>query len=196
MSGEKWQWWNFSQSKQNFYLMESTEKSLQKQYHKIEELTETSKIFNVVRELMAQKRYHVCNVIKKDGVWYAIASMHNIRYRYIELEFFLFDCSRPIQLFYHCACLQTIYTEDDIYIRDVQVSKEDACQGFGTMLMNELLKTAKGNNISTITGTLRPYDLNDHPERLQYFYRKFGFTITDIVSADGNIHEKRIELRL
>ena len=48
--------------------------------------------------------------------------------------------------------------------------------GYGTVLVSELINYAKENEVKTIVGWISNVD-NDHMERLVHFYSKFGFEI-------------------
>ena len=69
-------------------------------------------------------------------------------------------------------------------------------KGYGTLMMNELLKFAKENNYEKITGNISDVDNNTewdphHRERLIHFYKKFGFKI-----LPDDLAPKQIELIL
>lgn len=67
-------------------------------------------------------------------------------------------------------------------------------QGYGTMMMNELLSYAQKNGFSHLYGNLSEVDY-DHKERLFHFYQKFGFEITIFPELQGN-YFGRIDLKL
>lgn len=64
------------------------------------------------------------------------------------------------------------------YIHIVDVLMEDDDIGNGTIAMNNLIKYAKKNKIKYIDGTLSSVD-DDHADRRNHFYKKFGFVISD-----------------
>lgn len=69
-------------------------------------------------------------------------------------------------------------------------------KGYGTLMMNELLKFAKENNYEKIIGNTSDVDNNTewdphHRERLIHFYKKFGFKI-----LPDELAPKQIELIL
>ena len=69
-------------------------------------------------------------------------------------------------------------------------------KGYGTLMMNELLKFAKENNYEKITGNISDVNNNTewdpyHRERLIHFYKKFGFKI-----IPDELAPKQIELIL
>ena len=53
---------------------------------------------------------------------------------------------------------------------------EDNDVGNGTIAMKALIKYAKRNNIKWIEGNLSSVD-NDHADRRNHYYEKFGFKI-------------------
>ncbi len=69
-----------------------------------------------------------------------------------------------------------------VHITDVQMSNANC--GDGSITMHALIKLVKQMNATKITGGLSSED-EDHSERRDHFYTKFGFTI------DGN----KLELR-
>ena len=70
-------------------------------------------------------------------------------------------------------------------------------QGFGSLLMQELIEFCKVSQIPRLWGDLSPVDLQDqedkeHEARMLHFYSKFGFTIKDSTRIDW----KKINLDL
>lgn len=57
-------------------------------------------------------------------------------------------------------------------------------QGYGTLMMNELIKYAREHGYTHLYGNLSEVD-NDHRDRLFYFYQKFGFEITIYPEPQG-----------
>lgn len=57
-------------------------------------------------------------------------------------------------------------------------NKRHYCKGYGSMMMDELLKYAYKNEIHTIIGNLSIVD-KEHKERLHAFYIKHGFKVTE-----------------
>ncbi|MCQ6560070.1 hypothetical protein [Paenibacillus mendelii] len=49
--------------------------------------------------------------------------------------------------------------------------------GYGTIMMNQLLDNARQKNIDYIDGHMQATDNKEHDARLYHFYTKFGFTI-------------------
>ena len=62
------------------------------------------------------------------------------------------------------------------YIHIDDVLMEDNDVGNGTIAMKALIKYAKRNNIKWIEGSLSSVD-NDHADRRNHYYEKFGFKI-------------------
>lgn len=70
---------------------------------------------------------------------------------------------------------------NNFYILDITCTKENS--GLGSILMNEMLKLAHENHVTSIDGYLSETDKN-HIDKLNYFYTKFGFSI--IPSTEEN----------
>lgn len=70
------------------------------------------------------------------------------------------------------------YPDGSILIGDIDPfrRKRDYGKGYGSMMMEELLKYSHKNGVHTITGNLSIVD-SDHKERLHAFYRKHGFEV-------------------
>jgi GNAT superfamily N-acetyltransferase len=70
------------------------------------------------------------------------------------------------------------YPDDSLLIGDIEPfqRERDYGKGYGSMMMDELLKYAFQYGIHTIRGNLAIVD-SDHKERLHAFYRKHGFEI-------------------
>jgi len=70
------------------------------------------------------------------------------------------------------------YPDGSLLIGDIDPfkRKRDYGKGYGSMMMDELLKYAFQNGVHTIRGNLSIVD-SDHKERLHAFYRKHGFEI-------------------
>lgn len=66
--------------------------------------------------------------------------------------------------------------EKYIHISDVLMSDNNI--GNGTVAMRALLQYAKKNNVKYVEGRLSPGD-DDHADRRNHYYEKFGFTIND-----------------
>lgn len=82
-----------------------------------------------------------------------------------------------------------------ILIGDIIHSDSLPCnQGYGSLMMNELLKYARECGYTHLYGNLSEVDL-DHKERLFHFYQKFGFEITIYPELQGN-YFGRIDLEL
>ncbi|SEM73448.1 hypothetical protein [Paenibacillus sp. OV219] len=52
-------------------------------------------------------------------------------------------------------------------------------QGYGTIMMEELLRRALSEGIAYIEGRMHLTDQKGHLERLRYFYSKFGFALLE-----------------
>ena len=62
------------------------------------------------------------------------------------------------------------------YIKIYDILMEDNNIGNGTIAMKALIKYATKNNIKWIEGYLSSVD-NDHADRRNHYYKKFGFEI-------------------
>ena len=76
-----------------------------------------------------------------------------------------------------------------VFIEDIRVQNINT--GEGSIAMEYFLKTAKSLGFIKVVGELSPVD-NNHFDRLEHFYNKFGFTVT----FDENRTSGRIEKRL
>lgn len=97
--------------------------------------------------------------------------------------------------------MQCVVSEDSVLIGDIlpypEKSKRYINKGYGSKLMEELLRYSKNKGVKAITGNLSLVDL-DHKDRLHHFYEKFGFAITEFDSFKGNYYGeiyKRIEVQ-
>lgn len=84
--------------------------------------------------------------------------------------------------------------EDDntILIGDIIHNSLRYNEGYGTLMMNSLIKYAKENGFSHIYGNLSIVDI-DHKERLFHFYQKFNFNISEY-DKNENMYFGRIDL--
>jgi hypothetical protein len=67
-------------------------------------------------------------------------------------------------------------TPQHIHIDDVLMKHNNV--GNGSIVMRALIKYAKLNSITTITGSLSSVD-DDHKTRRDHYYKKFGFEVRD-----------------
>lgn len=74
-----------------------------------------------------------------------------------------------------------IRKEDGLIILEDIICGEYGGNGYGTVLMEELLKIAELNRVKKIVGELSPFDEIDpvNYERRDAFYKKMGFEIVD-----------------
>ena len=79
-------------------------------------------------------------------------------------------------IMYAPKMLLSIVDDTHVHIEDILVKNNN--NGNGSILMNALFKFAKSKNIDLITGDLSPID-NDHKDRRNHYYEKFGFKITE-----------------
>ena len=104
----------------------------------------------------------------------------------IEIIYFVDNSLITVRAIYknkHLGKIVSIINEDSnsITIGDIQCKKNN--QGYGSMMMERLIEIAKQKNILYIEGWLSKGD-EDHKDRLQHFYGKFGFQI--IFNDEGN----------
>lgn len=89
--------------------------------------------------------------------------------------------------------MKCIIYPDYIHIGDILPLPEDSKQrfnkGYGSALIQTLLKYAEEKGFPRIVGNLSAEDL-DHRDRLHHFYTKFGFTITEFASPVGVFYGK------
>lgn len=64
----------------------------------------------------------------------------------------------------------------EFFIADIHIHMKDYNKGYGSLLMEQLLKLASKENIELITGNICGIDWN-HFERIRHFYRKHGFNV-------------------
>lgn len=71
-----------------------------------------------------------------------------------------------------------MYPDGTLLISDIDPykRKRDYGKGYGSMMMDKLIKYSFQNGVHTIKGNLSNVDIN-HKERLHSFYRKHGFKI-------------------
>lgn len=190
-----WKWWKILKAKEYFDEANSLAAKCAQQERLINLLTPMTQCVKKSLSLFENKYWQVVSFPMHNGRPFLITLKKSEQYlRPIKLTLFLFDCNDLSQRVE--AYMNIQHDNDHIGIIDLNIARFEANQGYGTMLMGELLRYAKMHKVTRISGELSFIDLDDHPERLQHFYRKFGFTITDIVSADGNVFEKRLELLL
>ena len=82
-----------------------------------------------------------------------------------------------------------IESERTILIGDIIHDNQtaDYNKGYGTLMMEKLVAYAKEAGFSYIYGNLSMVDC-DHKERLHYFYKKIGFTITEYTELRENYY--------
>jgi GNAT superfamily N-acetyltransferase len=86
------------------------------------------------------------------------------------------------------------YPDGTLLIGDIDPykRKKDYGKGYGSIMMDELLKYAFQNGIHTIRGNLSIVD-SDHKERLHAFYRKHGFEIIQYSSPKDSYYGEVIK---
>ncbi|SDW57133.1 GNAT family N-acetyltransferase [Paenibacillus sp. CF384] len=61
----------------------------------------------------------------------------------------------------------------------IRILGEKINQGYGSLMMEQLLTRAVEANIRHIEGRMQAAEHKEHLERLRHFYTKFGFTIDE-----------------
>ncbi|MBP3961214.1 GNAT family N-acetyltransferase [Paenibacillus lignilyticus] len=61
----------------------------------------------------------------------------------------------------------------------IRILGEKINQGYGSLMMEQLLTRAVEENIRSIVGRMQAAEHKEHLERLRHFYTKFGFTIDE-----------------
>ncbi|SFS60644.1 GNAT family N-acetyltransferase [Paenibacillus sp. BC26] len=61
----------------------------------------------------------------------------------------------------------------------IRILGEKINQGYGSLMMEQLLTRAVEENIRSIEGRMQAAEHKEHLERLRHFYTKFGFTIDE-----------------
>lgn len=79
---------------------------------------------------------------------------------------------------YFTVIKQKVGMSEEKYIHISDVLMSDNNIGNGTVAMKALLQYAKKNNVKYIEGSLSATD-DDHADRRDYYYKKFGFTVKD-----------------
>ncbi|GAA0501734.1 hypothetical protein GCM10008986_31540 [Salinibacillus aidingensis] len=79
------------------------------------------------------------------------------------------------------AFFNDIFSE--INLADIDIKEHMSNEGYGSILLNNLIKIAIKRNVSMISGWISSVD-EDHIERLLYFYKKHGFEV--VLKETGN----------
>jgi GNAT superfamily N-acetyltransferase len=88
--------------------------------------------------------------------------------------------------------LSASYTHQETFeIGDIEVFGANEGRGYGSILLNSLIKFATDNSINTITGWISYADKN-HFDKLDYFYKKHGFNV--IWGSDSKIANKAADI--
>lgn len=86
---------------------------------------------------------------------------------------------------YSVSIITTTVSDGVLNIGDIHMQYN--CAGLGTIAMACLLKFAKEQKYSKVTGWISSVD-SDHFDRLEHFYKKFGFDVVfNKGSSEGNI---------
>ena len=66
---------------------------------------------------------------------------------------------------------------NSFHINNIFIYGVNQNQGYGSILMNQLIENARNQFIHYIDGYMTPPKDKEHEERLRHFYKKHGFTI-------------------
>jgi ribosomal protein S18 acetylase RimI-like enzyme len=81
---------------------------------------------------------------------------------------------------YNHVSLAAMERQDgSVNILNINVRDNDANNGYGSILMKQLLKVAISNDIGVVRGEIVPQDYATHKDRLFHFYKKHDFNIED-----------------
>ncbi|GEQ15600.1 hypothetical protein [Clostridium butyricum] len=130
-------------------------------------------------ETIEEKKYYICAL--KDGNYYSMILMKNLEERgnYPKLNLLL-DYER--------------INDKVMKIADIQVYEK--CIGQGSVLMKYAINyLCTETDIRSIIGFLSQQDA-DHFDRLEHFYKKFGFEVSFAVDSEGNRISGRIEKKI
>ncbi len=78
----------------------------------------------------------------------------------------------------HCAHVNIKEEALTVRIGDFIVNSYDINRGYGSILMDYLKEFSEARGKVNITGSLSPFDLSTHKERLLHFYKKHDFIIS------------------
>lgn len=90
--------------------------------------------------------------------------------------------------------LKAFFNNDftNISLADIEIEEYLTSHGYGSILLNTLIKIAKERNINCITGWISKVD-SDHLERLVYFYKKHNFTVVLSENRNDNLKIGNLE---
>lgn len=154
---------------------------------KCRKLQDVPELFTSIFRLF-QEGYQVLGIEEKDGAFYAVvmdpsipnpSSLNNIDDRWIYLYQLPYHSASPD--FGHIGI--TIKSCCSVFIEDFEVSC--ANQGYGSMLLKNVISFYQKAGLRTILGKISPVD-SDHLEMLCHFYKKFGFDV-NVSGASGSI---------
>ncbi|CDM68425.1 Hpothetical protein [Clostridium bornimense] len=120
-------------------------------------------------ETVEDRKYYICAL--KDEKYYSMILMKNLEERGSDSKLnFILDHER--------------LNDKVMKIADIQVYEK--CKGQGSILMKYAINyLCTETDIRIITGFLSQQDA-DHFERLEHFYKKFGFQVSFAVDMQGN----------
>lgn len=92
--------------------------------------------------------------------------------------------------------LEAVYLEEEarIDIGDIRIRGANLNRGYGSALLEEMLKISKKLNVKKITGYISSVDW-DHIDRLKHFYEKYGFVVElDLDRKQGSILYEQLQI--
>ncbi len=130
-------------------------------------------------ETIEEKKYYVCAL--KDDKYYSMILIKNLEERGSDSKLnFVLDYER--------------LNDKVMKIADIQVYEKSI--GQGSILMKYAINYLfTETDIRIVTGFLSPVD-SDHFDRLEDFYKKFGFEVSFVVDSEGNKTSGRIEKKI
>jgi hypothetical protein len=145
----------------------AAEKSQEKLEHLERFISECSSDF-VTSVIMAKVKDAVCIVSQK-------ISYNPLQGKPCDIELYLYatEFDRYIQQGYLWAELQTDVVSGNC-VADIQDIQGTPKKGYGSLMMEILIRQCRWIGVSKIQGYLSPVD-EDHRERQLHFYKKFGF---------------------
>lgn len=90
--------------------------------------------------------------------------------------------------------LRAFFDEDftNISLADIDIKEHLTSHGYGSILLNTLIKIAQERNTNSITGWISKVD-SDHLERLVHFYKKHKFTVDLFDDKNDNLRIGNLE---
>jgi hypothetical protein len=161
--------------KENVNLRESL-KNLE---HRVYDLEFVQKLYNECTVLgiatnKVEETFHVCALKKNDSDWMMIL-LKRPDYPYLA----------PPRINLETTYAYESKNWNERILKIVDIIPDDNNIGNGSIMMNYLLKDVKQHpEIKRIVGTISSVD-KDHYDRLEHFYKKFGFSVEFYTDNNG-----------